>query len=532
MPELSAAKGGTSPELEKTLLAEIEEVLGSEHRRATEARLSRIEEALRPTFRALPKNGQGRLGHAGVRYAMHRLFVQRHGWYVQGLEPNGGAWDSSSPTMILEDGLPGSIQSLFEKRLGGSGGNGFDLREVAVLAATLENLAHKESMDRLEGTYRALEHSAHDPVTNEESHELIDAYMGGYISGVNFSTKTPSQVQKILRALPNYYPDWQTTQKFLREVQTSVAPKRDELTYENVATVVEEIGERYGRFQDKECRILKNDLMSMEDTGTGRVRIADFYHAAMHDDKWQFSETIASLREQGSLDESDPSNPRVIIPNYINSPSNCLASSKYYSVCCIDECEDIFDHIEEKIGASTATAAEISSLVAALPSATVGADRTLSPLLSQRLEEVAAHHGGKIPLHGRLFAQWLHYAYPRECPYPHLQGSIAIASNRSSGEDARASKEEMQKYVSTSSNSSRPSSGSHNEAEMQRMWTMQEELIISHEPVQTQPSSLRSFVRNIVRVAVLCSAGVALWHTFTAASKEGILLPTHHSKYV
>jgi len=28
-----------------------------------------------------------------------------------------------------------------------------------------------------------------------------------------------------------------------------------------------------------------------------------------------------------------------------------------------------------------------------------------------------------VPLHGRLFAQWLHHAYPRECPYPHVAGT-------------------------------------------------------------------------------------------------------------
>merc|ERR1719189_3474211 len=26
---------------------------------------------------------------------------------------------------------------------------------------------------------------------------------------------------------------------------------------------------------------------------------------------------------------------------------------------------------------------------------------------------------GKVPLHSRLFAQWMHHAYPQECPFPH-----------------------------------------------------------------------------------------------------------------
>jgi len=48
------------------------------------------------------------------------------------------------------------------------------------------------------------------------------------------------------------------------------------------------------------------------------------------------------------------------------------------------------------------------------------APRSLSTALKSRLDEISAGHGGKVPLHGRLFAQWMHHAYPQECPYPHL----------------------------------------------------------------------------------------------------------------
>ena len=36
---------------------------------------------------------------------------------------------------------------------------------------------------------------------------------------------------------------------------------------------------------------------------------------------------------------------------------------------------------------------------------------------------IASHQGGKIPLHGRLFAQWMHHVYPRDYAYPHLSGT-------------------------------------------------------------------------------------------------------------
>jgi len=46
--------------------------------------------------------------------------------------------------------------------------------------------------------------------------------------------------------------------------------------------------------------------------------------------------------------------------------------------------------------------------------------RHLPSQLEDKLYEVAARHGGRVPLHGRLFAQWMHFAFPLECPYPQV----------------------------------------------------------------------------------------------------------------
>merc|ERR1719356_2450630 len=176
--------------MEKALLAEIEEVLGSSHRRATEGRLGRIEAVLRTTYKALPKNAQGRLEDSAVRYAMHRLFVQRHAWFVQGLEPAGDSSNTSASTasaLIMQDQLPAYVLSLFERRIGH---RGFDLHELAVMAATFENLVHAEALGRLEHTYRALLRSTKDPLSREEALEVIQSYMAMYVLGMNFSSVT------------------------------------------------------------------------------------------------------------------------------------------------------------------------------------------------------------------------------------------------------------------------------------------------------------------------------------------------------
>jgi len=48
--------------------------------------------------------------------------------------------------------------------------------------------------------------------------------------------------------------------------------------------------------------------------------------------------------------------------------------------------------------------------------------------LVQRLRQVAQKHHGLIPLHGRLFAQWLHHAYPHQCPFPYTGHAIGNTS--------------------------------------------------------------------------------------------------------
>merc|ERR1719401_946569 len=224
--------------------------------------------------------------------------------------------------------------------------------------------------------------------------------------------------------------------------------------------------------------MLKDWLVEAEDTsigGAGRVRTSDFYGKALHEGKWQFSESVAYLRQMGALDESDPSNLRLLIPNYIMSPSNCIASSSYYSVCCIDECEGILSHLEEHLGMHDATPGEIASLVAFLSSASVSGNRTLTPMLLARLDDVAQHHGGRIPLHGRLFAQWMHQAYPRECPYPHVTGTTnpqrAEDFEMQTGGKVVASNDEMLQHAGASAPLKNDARGEEL-AEDYGMWTM------------------------------------------------------------
>jgi len=393
---------------------------------------------------------------------------------VQGLEPAGEAWAGASPVEALGDRVPEGLRRSFQGRLEGPG---LKLQELAAFAAAFEHAAHKEAEGRLWHVYRALQHPAEGPeLTLANANAVIDAYMASYMMGANFTEMTPESLQQQQDDVVKHYPSWPETRDFLRGVQADVRPGLQGLAFADVAAVVAEVGARYGRWQSGECGALKGQLVQMEERNrTGRVLLGDFYHAALHGGQWQFAESAEYLRQLGALDASDPAALRVIIPNYINSPSNCIVSSGYYVVCCVDECEDVMRHLEARLEAPSAAPAALVAALAELASA----PRPVGQELLGWLEEVAAHHGGHVPLHSRLFAQWLHFAFPHECPYPHVSGTTqprwADEWQMESGRNMHASEKEMQEHISKAKPAG-PPRGDEGES-CSTMWTMQEELV-------------------------------------------------------
>lgn len=410
-------------QLRKALVDEIQASIG-DSRHATLSKLQAHEDALRPMFSALPKNDHGLLGHAVVRYAMHRYFAQRHGWSVKGLDPQGGHWNSSSPSNILLDRVPSLVQELFETRLNGKG---LGLHDLAALTATMEHIVHDDAISRLEAAYRMLELSPNSTTLSETSAmEAVEVFMMTFVLGQDIKNLSAIELQAERASIFQTYPTWNDTLGFVHNIYKNVTGKetpKEELTmkFDEASHVVEVLQDQYGPWQDQECRGMKNALVKMEEDDNGRVTIKEFYGRRNGGD-WQFSESIEYLRELGALDETNAQNPKVVIPNYMNSMSNCLANSGFYSVCCINECEGILGRIEQHFAAPTASPEEMMAFMEGVSSATVAAPRMISAALRRRLSEIAEHNDGRIPLHGRLFSQWLHHAFPRECPFPHEAG--------------------------------------------------------------------------------------------------------------
>merc|ERR1719203_582435 len=277
----------------------------------------------------------------------------------------------------------------------------------------------------------------------------------GFIIGGNITAENTDELWIIEREVLVLYPQWESTYMWVKdfrethdlELQSERNPFiRHHDSFDSEVRFMQELGHNFGSFQDLECKALKNRLIELEHQGTGRIRLSSFYSGGVSGD-WTFSESVEYLRNLGALDETDPKKPTVMISNYMTSQTNCLTASGFYSVCCSDECEGLRHRLERDIAAPSALPARIVELVSALHSDTVDAPRNLSTALMSRLDEIAKVHAGRVPLHGRLFAQWMHHAYPRECPFPHMSGTTSPMSTTSPRETSVIKSTEMSDVV-------------------------------------------------------------------------------------
>jgi len=460
------------------LLDEVAE--DTETRDDLESRLGPIEKAMNKSVVAMQKNVYGKLGHSAVRYMLHRYFVKRHGWFVKGVDTNGGSWNSSSPVEVLRDQVPERLMGLLERRLGGQG---FDLREIAILAALVEKTIQSEAAQRLEAAYLHHRFPIDDVrIAAFQVDTVLDSYFQMWILGMDITVTKWRVIDEVKKNINEYYPNWKATERFLREARSIARPGLSTFSFSDAIAVLKQAGDTYGHEQDKECLELKTHLVELEERkGSGCVRLSDFYGSNVGKGKWQFSEKPEYLRNLGALDETDPKNPRVLVPNYLGGMSNCLASSHYYSVCCLNECETLMDHVEVEISAPDATPARIIEVVGALPSASVPANRALPSTLIHRLSDIAQQHGGRVPLHGRLFAQWMHNAYPRECAYPHMSGTTdpaTLDSMMAQGMDTVQGADEMTAFIHEAAKSNRSTRASVITAESCVPWHDEEELFV------------------------------------------------------
>jgi len=199
------------------------------------------------------------------------------------------------------------------------------------------------------------------------------------------------------------------------------------ITFEDVQGITRSITAGFGHWWEQECQGIKGNLMSMDTEETGRVKLSNFYRRSM-EGEWRFGESEAYLRELGALDDSSFwRGPQVLIPNYLLAASNCIVASTFYRVCCVNECEALQQRVEAAVEAPVGSVEDVTKALEEVWVAE-GRGEKLEMGLEVKLSKIAETHRGKVPLHGRLFAQLMHYAFPQECPFPHKSGEVLARS--------------------------------------------------------------------------------------------------------
>merc|ERR1719323_1748954 len=175
----------------------------------------------------------------------------------------------------------------------------------------------------------------------------------------------------------------------------------------------------------------------------------------------------------------------------------------------MNECEGLMAHLEEQLATPSAAPKRIAEVVSTLHSDTVDAPRNLSGVLTARLDEVARFHGGVVPLHGRLFAQWMHHVYPRECLFPHVSGTTNPLTQQEFADQLGAELIDASEDVMKLHASQVHAMSDEPEA---LPWTFEEELVAENMQQQQRGtrSSAVSSLRSVVAMAALASFAVPL----------------------
>eukprot|EP00439_Symbiodinium_sp_Y106_P059155 s3068_g8.t1 len=378
---LTTARRVRAGRTERGILEDIQELLGTERSQVINSRTPFMEEELSHTFEALPKSGN-HVGAAVANHALHRLFLQVHSWQMKGLQPVAGAWHEHSPTIALKR-APAKLRNVFDKKLQQ---RGLNLNELSVLAATIEELVRNEADVLLNASCRARK-----PSQNATESKCCQSRSRGPC----------------------------------REVSYQAAGFSGQGGQGLEASAAQEVMEYY----------MSSYILGTESSG-------------------ELTGLPGGQERPGALDESDQE-ARVIVPNYMMADSNCLASSEYYSVCCKDPCEEIMDQLEASLRAPSASPSAVLSAVQALPEAkaqglslegellerhrALRSCESFAKICAARLSEVASHHGEAQlqmrdrdlwpmakphTLGGPVARQWLHHAFPRDCPFPHVSGTV------------------------------------------------------------------------------------------------------------
>jgi hypothetical protein len=475
--------------------------------------VAKFEAELKPIFAAMPKSDDGRVNNGTARYALHRLFSQKYGWSVKGLQPAGAAWVATmavTPDVkdVIKYMVPSYIQDLLLAR---TGADSFDLHALAVIASTIEHLARSELLSNVYSVFTTLEIPVPGKRTEQQVNEILDAFMMIHAFGLNLDVSVIQDVEKAKEHLSKSHSGWAALQTFVRDVKQQVG-RGSELSFDEIVQVAAKILEGYAQWQGQDCRRVKEELSAKPSHHDGRVHFSEVQPSHAAGRRSLFTESEADLEKFGVLSKAPESaQTELIISNYINSQNMCLSTASYYTACCVNECEGLLARLEREVAAPAVKPEELGRLMKTLPGPGI------SESLMQEINGLADQTSGMVPLHGRALAGWMHRAFPLECPAPDVQHNQKVTNPKTPDEwigDSGLQVAELEEMIgeiaqvlAQYTTMGKKAGGDLSAGEM--MSDPEADIIRVHPPsrrgLQQAQSSLLGFVGTLFRLAAMVS---------------------------
>lgn len=389
------------------------------------------EAAMEATYCALPKNSHGLLSRSAAAYLVQKYTMQMHHYSIKGLvsDPMLAEGNASDERRARNTSAPEVLEALLESR---QGGRGLTLRDTAALAVMLHQLVTDHDGAVMNSAFENLALLGMLPEDEEVSMKTLVKLVWAWqwLHRHDWTTDwdlfiahmyEPTHVMDMYGKLASNL----ARTKFYQERDYRNPFKPTTLSVADVVQLVQLATERMGEWQDNDCKVMKKQLIALDPEGDGRVPLAVLYNQPSETDEtgeqiFRFAEDQDYLRKIGALDESISKHPQVLISNYILGPANCYVSTALHTFCCLNECDAVLGKIERAVKGSSAKPDVLAPLLGNLTTTSRDEPLPFSEVLMGKLSVVAAQNRGRVPLHGRLFAQWLHFAFPHECPYPHV----------------------------------------------------------------------------------------------------------------
>jgi len=377
-------------------------------------RLFAVESIIKTTFEALPKNRAGKIPMQAIHSIARGFFSEEHGWLIKDFEFTAANVTELQDALIAREKAPELVAALVE---GHRVDAGLSLSEVVAVISAMEDMILQESLSLLEGAFVLNRLSPGAAVSTEQLEDVLTSYLIVFRDGKRRNlTDVEKHEQSKKRAMTQEM-DWQNEVDFVREVVKESAGTKETYSYEIVEKVVKDVALAYGKWQNSECDEMKQTLLGLAEDASGRVSLDRFRNEEAHT-HYTFAETPEYLRQIGAMEEVEGSEPKVLVANYLLGTSNCIGSSKYVSVCCLSECENLLNALHGKVQSSEVSVQVLLDTVKGMSSSSVTSPRELPEDLTEKARQIAGRYQGFVQLHSVDFKHWLHYAFPNECPLP------------------------------------------------------------------------------------------------------------------